>query len=258
MADEWRDESEQPRRMRTFDLASCDVAGMRLVRSMELPGADESEGDEGEADAAVVRHWFVRPSSADDDGSRSGLVEQLLEFHCAQAHKVAAAFVEALNASRPVTSALSYAAQHHDAGKCRALWQRGIGNGSFPDVVLAKSGNRRSLAQLAYRHELGSIADIGKLAGFSELSTDVQDLILHVVAAHHGRARPHFTTDESFDPEGAESLTQDLVASTPRRFALQRRYGRWGLAYLESMIRAADAIASQAASAASQAVGSIR
>ncbi len=41
-----------------------------------------------------------------------------------------------------------------------------------------------------------------------------------------------------------------LIASeVPRRFArLQRKYGRWGLAYLESLLRAADYAASAAPS----------
>jgi len=36
-----------------------------------------------------------------------------------------------------------------------------------------------------------------------------------------------------------------LAREVPVRFArLERKYGRWGLAYLESLVRAADAIAS--------------
>jgi CRISPR-associated endonuclease/helicase Cas3 len=36
-----------------------------------------------------------------------------------------------------------------------------------------------------------------------------------------------------------------MAASVPRHFArLQRQFGRWGLAYLESLLRAADYAAS--------------
>jgi CRISPR-associated endonuclease/helicase Cas3 len=74
----------------------------------------------------------------------------------------------------------------------------------------------------------------------------MQDLVLHLIAAHHGRARPHFSADEAFDPERPEERTAEIVREVPRRFArLQRKYGRWGLAYLESLVRAADALASQ-------------
>jgi len=69
--------------------------------------------------------------------------------------------------------------------------------------------------------------------------------VLHLIAAHHGRARPHFDTEEGFDPERPSAYTEKLRLDTPRRFArLQSKYGRWGLAYLESLLRAADWAAS--------------
>ena len=38
---------------------------------------------------------------------------------------------------------------------------------------------------------------------------------------------------------------EEIAAEVPQRFArLQRKYGRWGLAYLESLLRAADWAAS--------------
>jgi CRISPR-associated endonuclease/helicase Cas3 len=73
----------------------------------------------------------------------------------------------------------------------------------------------------------------------------MKDLVLHLIASHHGRARPHFPPDEAFDPERSTSDAETLAIETPRRFArLQRKYGRWGLAYLESLLRAADWAAS--------------
>ena len=70
-------------------------------------------------------------------------------------------------------------------------------------------------------------------------------MVLHLIAAHHGRARPHFPADEAFDPDQPSALTDSVAREVPRRFArLQRKYGRWGLAYLESLLRAADWAAS--------------
>jgi CRISPR-associated endonuclease/helicase Cas3 len=67
----------------------------------------------------------------------------------------------------------------------------------------------------------------------------------HLIATHHGRARPHFPPDEAFDPESPKHLWNDESQAVPQRFArLQRKYGRWGLAYLESLLRAADWAAS--------------
>jgi CRISPR-associated endonuclease/helicase Cas3 len=97
-----------------------------------------------------------------------------------------------------------------------------------------------------YRHEFGSLIDLRLEEQFADLSSEQQELILHLVAAHHGRARPHFPLEESFDPERPDNVARETARSVPRRFAeLQARYGRWGLAYLESLVRAADALASQ-------------
>ena len=47
--------------------------------------------------------------------------------------------------------------------------------------------------------------------------------------------------------ERPQDVADEVAREVPRRFArLQRRYGRWGLAWLESLVRAADALASQA------------
>ena len=63
--------------------------------------------------------------------------------------------------------------------------------------------------------------------------------------AHHGRARPHFPVEEAFDSKHKGQATAQLAIETPWRFArLQRKYGRWGLAYIESLVRAADYFAS--------------
>jgi CRISPR-associated endonuclease/helicase Cas3 len=71
-------------------------------------------------------------------------------------------------------------------------------------------------------------------------------LALHMVAAHHGRARPHFPDEEAFDPKYPEAVAESAADEVAARFVrLQKRYGRWGLAYLESLLRAVDVRASQ-------------
>jgi CRISPR-associated endonuclease/helicase Cas3 len=53
-----------------------------------------------------------------------------------------------------------------------------------------------------------------------------------------------------FDPEPKGQKVDEIAAAVVQRFAwLQRRYGRWGLAYLESLLRAADYAASARPSA---------
>jgi CRISPR-associated endonuclease/helicase Cas3 len=154
---------------------------------------------------------------------------------------------ERLGLAEPEAAAVTLAARWHDIGKARKVWQRSIGNIRYPDLVLAKSsGSLRPLTLSGYRHEFGSLADVRANTEFLALAPDVQELLAHLIAGHHGRARPYFTADESFDPERAESATQCITEATPGRFArLQRTYGRWGLAYLESLVRASDALASR-------------
>jgi CRISPR-associated endonuclease/helicase Cas3 len=134
----------------------------------------------------------------------------------------------------------------------RRIGHRVPENPSPPDW-LAKSGSKKRLPgfRTDYRREFGSLLDVVAQDAFKELIHDPQgqELILHVIAAHHGRARPLFPrsgeVDEAFDPEPNGRDTEQAAAKVPRRFArLQHQYGRWGLAYLESLLRAADWAAS--------------
>jgi CRISPR-associated endonuclease/helicase Cas3 len=141
---------------------------------------------------------------------------------------------------------LVLAAAYHDLGKKRELWQRSIGNPNSQDCY-AKSGKgwRPCNINDSYRHEFGSLLDAEVEAEFQRLNDEQKDMVLYLVAAHHGRGRPHFAREEVFDPEPNARNISAIAAEVPRRFArTQRRYGRWGLAYLESLLRAADYAAS--------------
>jgi CRISPR-associated endonuclease/helicase Cas3 len=246
VADRWNDEKGNPRRLRVWDDAPA-PDGMRLVRTIDIqPDADDEQDQNNELNSRRYWHWYVRPRSADDDGSRTARKEQELVPHLQSAERFAAALATKLLGESNEARAVALAAKWHDLGKHRAIWQRSIGN-LHRDRVLAKSsGRRRPLELTNYRHELGSLIDISSDPDFRRIAPEVQDLILHLIAAHHGRARPHFPADEAFDPERPDECAAEIVREVPRRFArLQRKYGRWGLAYLESLVRAADALASQ-------------
>jgi CRISPR-associated endonuclease/helicase Cas3 len=248
VSEKWFDEEGQSRRGRVWDDAEP-PAGMRLVRTIDTRADEEEEtAENSEQNARRYWQWYVRPRSADDDGSRTARVQQDLQEHLQAVKGMADKLVIKLGLQAPEAKAVTLAAQWHDLGKNRAIWQRSIGNHDYPRQVLAKSGGKmRPIEITEYRHEFGSLLEIKRQAEFPSLDEETQDLVLHLVAAHHGRARPYFPVDEAFDPDYPDDEAVQLAREVPRRFArLQRRYGRWGLAYLESLVRAADALASQA------------
>ncbi len=248
LSDRWIDEKNRGRRCRVWD-DDQPPEGMRLVRTIDtrLPEAEDESGVDEQPSTRRYWRWYVRPRSADDDGSKTAQQDRELEPHNRAAQKLASGLTSKLGLGPSEALAVSLASGWHDLGKRRAIWQRSIGNGEFPSRVLAKSERKMSAVSLSkYRHEFGSLIDLAALGEFGELKIEVQDLLLHLVAAHHGRARPHFPTDEAFDPDTSKDRATEIAQETPRRFArLQRKYGRWGLAYLESLVRAADWLASQ-------------
>ena len=236
-----------PLRGRVWDDEEPPV-GMRCVRTIDTkPDRDSDEDADADAVGRRFWRWYVRPRAADDDGSKTARSSQDLDTHLLSAKGFAGELVGKLALGKPEASAVRFAAQWHDRGKARAVWQRSIGNRDFPATVLAKSGGKMRPIELSgYRHELGSLLDVLGDPEFRGLEANAQDLVLHAIAAHHGRARPHFPLEEAFDPKHSEEAVRAIVREVPRRFArLQRRYGRWGLAYLESLVRVADIAASQ-------------
>lgn len=249
VADLWLGEIGQKKRLRIRtdqpvpEESQQAIKGMRKVLSVLLRSADDDNSEE--------MAWYVRRRELDDESlSFNSSEKQLLGQHLASTEIYAQQFVTALRLVTPVAEAIVVAARFHDLGKSRRLWQRGIGNSEYEPNELttawAKSGTFRPPINQHYRHEFGSLSDITQQPEFNSLSEDSQDVVLHLVAAHHGRGRPHFPPEESFDPERDDKSSDKIAADCPIRFGrLQRRYGRWQLAWLESLIRAADYLASQ-------------
>lgn len=205
--------------------------GMRLVRSV----IRAIEGD----DVLLWWHLYAAWQRADDEGSFNSRKPLLLDVHLQRTEAWAARLAERLELPESEQKALARAGRAHDLGKQRRVWQRSIK--CYEEPWLAK-GPMQPADLGRYRHELGSLHD----GDFNGLSAEARELALHVVAAHHGRARPHFPAIESFDPEVRDDLVAALVRDVPLRFdRLQRRYGRWGLAWLESILRAADVLGSE-------------
>jgi CRISPR-associated endonuclease/helicase Cas3 len=240
---------------------------VKVVIDTEITVEDASADTDDEATSPRARYWLwleaVSGSGTDSTQSKDAV---LLDAHVADVVGHAKNIATKLALPESLRRCVILAARIHDLGKRRRHWQRGIGNHD-PAVYYAKSGKLPGPTKCLrprpgldpYRHEFGSLLDV-KISErlqrqdatirqeFAALSTDEKDVVLHLVAAHHGRARPHFPTapaDETFDPESGYDEALSVAAEAPQRFArIQRRFGRWGLAYLESLLRAADYAAS--------------
>ncbi|MCC7084546.1 MAG: type I-U CRISPR-associated helicase/endonuclease Cas3 [Pirellulales bacterium] len=202
----------------------------------------------------------------------SGSKQQTLMQHVGAVRNKMDGILSRLSLPKEIESTIKLAAQlaadWHDHGKNREFFQRTVGgtptktveqwqaqtkledDGKYP--CLGKSGGEdRGKPPRGYRHEFGSLCEFtdafnaGKLlddAG-KPISQDVFDLAMHLMATHHGRGRPHFPKG-GFDPD-CESRADDLHSDSIRRFArLQKKYGWWYLAWLENLLRCADALAS--------------
>jgi CRISPR-associated endonuclease/helicase Cas3 len=102
-----------------------------------------------------------------------------------------------------------------------------------------------------FRHECWSVALLRSspiLAGFND-----PDLVVWLVGAHHGYGRPWFPVVPDIDTlitvdlfghhlqAGTVHGLEGISAEWPALFdRLQRRYGWWGLAYLEAVMRLSD------------------
>ncbi len=249
VADRWPGtDRPQPRiRVRDGDPQPVDkIKEMRLILTIDTDPRDEEELEEDEAAGRRYWHWYELPTGADNDGSERDTGAVLWKVHTDDVVTNATRIVEHLPLSEDLPKAIILAARFHDLGKKRPLFQRIIGN---PQCVplLAKSGKKTQpyTANKNFRHEFASLLDVQNDSDFLELSQDMREVVLHLVATHHGRGRPHFTIEEAYDPAATDQQNSVVAAQVPQRFArLQRKYGRWGLAYLESLLRAADYAAS--------------
>ena len=222
---------------------------------------DEGTSDDGASatEDDSLSYTSSRPVELDDHGSRvAGFVKR---------------FAKALGLGE-VTDDLRLAAYLHDAGKADPRFQLMLSGGdpwNRPDgPPLAKSGRswspgawKRAGLPDGWRHEALSV----RMARAHPHFSDARDpaLVLWLIGSHHGLGRPFFNfyepapDQEPFScldvaawrlPEekpGPQSLAFEFRgADWPSLFEqLKQRYGIWGLAHLEAILRLADHRASE-------------
>jgi CRISPR-associated endonuclease/helicase Cas3 len=193
-------------------------------------------------------------------------------------------YAKRLGLSDELSKDLSLAAWLHDVGKADRRFQRMLRGGSEiayyrdEERILAKSGmaagskaeHRRAQRLSGYprgtRHEVQSVAMIETARGqVAERAHDL-DLVMHLVASHHGHCRPFAPAIEDPGPvevvlaehESATFGTLAFGATTSahglhrldspladRFWSLVTKYGWLELCWLEAILRLADHRASE-------------
>ena len=204
--------------------------------------------DDGEVTSWLsIQKW--RDTSNTENDRAEGRPQALAE-HQYWATKRAEAIGKRLGLPEDYIAMLTIAARLHDEGKRAKRWQRAFNAerdkkkcGISGD--LAKTRGPINQAVLGgYRHEFGSLPYAKDDAEFNKLSKELQDIALHLIAAHHGYARPLIATSGCED--APPSMLEERAREVALRFArLQKRWGPWGLAWWETLLRAADMQASR-------------
>ncbi|QUW00035.1 type I-U CRISPR-associated helicase/endonuclease Cas3 [Chloracidobacterium sp. MS 40/45] len=201
--------------------------------------------EDGETTVWLIVEKLRHDAANEEDRSVGN--QQLLNKHERWTAKRAFHIAKALNLAPEQRRLLIIAARFHDEGKRAAKWQQAFH--APGDGVYAKTEGPINYQLLdGYRHELGSLLRIGnnkqiqKL--FQKLSEEDRDLVLHLITAHHGFARPVIGIRSCED--APPSALEEKAAEIALRFArLQARWGPWGLAWWEALLRAADQQASR-------------
>jgi CRISPR-associated endonuclease/helicase Cas3 len=221
-----------------------------------------------------------------DEASESSIAPErvTLSAHTKCVADLARRFASVLGLSTEIVNAVGAAARLHDIGKLDPRFQAVLAGSRLAALAgepLAKSAAcqmRRASAPIdlppGFRHEMLSAQIAEHVGGVPDGVPDhLRELVFHLIASHHGHARPlaPVVIDEAppalpeftVSPSGRSNQPFAAVSAATRanwqqcpahrldsgicdRFwLLTRRYGWWGLAYLEAVLRLADRAASR-------------
>ncbi len=227
----------------------------------------------------AARAWYLPATDeGDDDRSRTMREEPItLNEHTRHVRDETLRTIERLSLDE-LAQAYRLAAEWHDLGKADERFQAMLRRSDRTDAwllvamdsaILAKSDglpqtrdqhrkafDRAGLPE-GFRHEMLSV-QIVEQSDLREEAGEYTDFLLHLIASHHGYARPcaPVVIDDEYPEVSVEGilLTREQRNVCPphridsgiaeRFWALTRCYGWWGLAYLEAVLRLADQQAS--------------
>lgn len=202
---------------------------------------------------SVAAADIEQPDDADDVTHSKRARPIGLADHSCGVRDWAVAYAQGCGIAGPELEAIRGAALLHDIGKADPLFQRAMHHGSrYYTEPLAKSPYA---VRPGVRHELMSVRMAESNPALLPDEAGARDLMLHLIASHHGYCRPfapfrpadlepraaEFELDGALlrgaGPTGLERLDSGVAE---RYWRLTRKYGWWGLAYLEAILRVAD------------------
>ncbi len=205
-------------------------------------------------DDRLVRLLIVdQRSSVSDDGIRQtwSPSEKLvtLAAHSHNVGKRASEMASRIGLGSEISDLLGLAGKHHDDGKADPRFQAILGRRA-DDPPLAKGLRAATMGILPpsvlpsrWRHE--QLSAVRAWDALADLPEHDRDLVVRLVGTSHGFGRsgfPHAAAELGIDEENSGSAAQlfdegiwdEIIEQTNRRF------GVWGCAYLEAIVRAAD------------------